>query len=110
MVQALQKSKFVLSLAGERARMGALAGWVRLHATRQTHLGFEESALLVVLTVAQLLHGEAGPMTSAFQPEQPARLPQIDLIEEMRWEKQSAVSGQTHPTSPSLRLPRLKTY
>jgi hypothetical protein len=32
-------------------------------------------SIAVVLPQALLLHGEAGPMTSAFQPEQPARLP-----------------------------------
>jgi hypothetical protein len=32
-------------------------------------------SIAVGLPQALLLHGEAGPMTSAFQPEQPARLP-----------------------------------
>jgi hypothetical protein len=32
--------------------------------------------LLSFYRKALLLHGEAGPMTDAFQPEQPARLPE----------------------------------
>ena len=43
---------------------------------REAPANMFQVSIAVVLPQALLLHGEAGPMTEAFQPEQPARLPE----------------------------------